>query len=52
MRKTIYSLSAISLMMASQVALADWSATITGASDYTFNGVSQTENDPALQGSH
>ncbi|WP_022944616.1 TorF family putative porin [Pseudoalteromonas ruthenica] len=51
MRKTIYSLSAISLMMASQVALADWSATITGASDYTFNGVSQTENDPALQGS-
>lgn len=31
--------------------LADLSVTITGASDYSFNGVSQTQNDPALQGS-
>ena len=33
----------------SNVALADWSTTVTGVSDYTFNGVSQTNNDPALQ---
>lgn len=32
-------------------AYADWSATLTGATDYTLNGVSQTQNDPALQGS-
>ncbi|MEM0514901.1 TorF family putative porin [Pseudoalteromonas sp. YIC-827] len=41
----------MSLMMASTACLADWSATVTGVSDYTFNGVSQTLNDPALQGS-
>ena len=28
---------------------ANWSATVSGVSDYTFNGVSQTQNDPALQ---
>ncbi|AWL13086.1 hypothetical protein HMF8227_02634 [Saliniradius amylolyticus] len=32
-------------------ALADWSGTATIASDYLFNGVSQTGEDPALQGS-
>ncbi|MEJ6472684.1 TorF family putative porin [Pseudoalteromonas piscicida] len=44
-------LCALPLVLASNCALADWSATLTGVSDYTFNGVSQTQNDPALQGS-
>ncbi|WP_283711074.1 TorF family putative porin [Pseudoalteromonas prydzensis] len=46
-------LLAVALPMAlfSASALADWSTTITGVSDYTFNGVSQTNNDPAIQGS-
>lgn len=44
-------LCALPLVLASNYAAADWSATLTGASDYTFNGVSQTQNDPALQGS-
>jgi uncharacterized protein (TIGR02001 family) len=39
------------LTLASTHAMADWSTTVTGVSDYTFNGVSQTQNDPALQGS-
>ncbi len=30
---------------------ANWSTTITAASDYTFNGVTQTDNDPAIQAS-
>lgn len=30
---------------------ADWSVTVTGASDYLFNGISQTGHKPALQGS-
>lgn len=29
----------------------DYSATLTGASDYLFNGISQTGEDPAIQGS-
>ncbi|MBN2128476.1 MAG: hypothetical protein JW741_03235 [Sedimentisphaerales bacterium] len=28
-----------------------WSATLTGTSDYVFRGISQTENDPTIQGS-
>jgi uncharacterized protein (TIGR02001 family) len=28
-----------------------WSASATGTSDYVFRGVSQTDNDPAIQGS-
>lgn len=32
-------------------ASAEWSVTVTGVSDYLFNGVSQTMEDPALQGS-
>jgi len=32
-------------------AQADWSATLTGASDYLFNGVTQTGHQPAVQGS-
>ena len=42
---------ALSATLVSTASLADWSATVTGASDYMFNGVSQTNNDPALQGS-
>ncbi|WP_371373423.1 TorF family putative porin [Thalassotalea aquiviva] len=39
------------LIFATQSALADWSTTVTAASDYTFNGVSQTDNSPAIQAS-
>ncbi|MDN3651613.1 TorF family putative porin [Thalassotalea ponticola] len=39
------------LMIASQSAQADWSTTVTATSDYTFNGVSQTQNSPAIQAS-
>ncbi|KAF7769688.1 hypothetical protein PCIT_a2570 [Pseudoalteromonas citrea] len=46
-RKIIFT----ALALASTNAMADWSTTVTGVSDYTFNGVSQTQNDPALQGS-
>jgi uncharacterized protein (TIGR02001 family) len=38
----------------SGAALADefaWSATATGTSDYVFRGISQSDNDPAIQGS-
>ncbi|EKE84453.1 TorF family putative porin [Idiomarina xiamenensis] len=35
----------------SPLALADFAATATVVSDYLFNGVSQTQNNPALQGS-
>lgn len=44
-------LIAAGLLTLSTAALADFSATVNLASDYTFNGVSQTSNDPALQGS-
>ncbi|AWL12208.1 hypothetical protein HMF8227_01735 [Saliniradius amylolyticus] len=37
------------LVIASTPAVADWSSTVNLTSDYTFNGVSQTQNDPALQ---
>ena len=37
-------------LMTSQ-ALAQWSSTVTLVSDYLFNGVSQTSEDPALQAS-
>ncbi|MBT1063472.1 TorF family putative porin [Bowmanella sp. Y26] len=39
------------LPLVSHQALADWSATLTAVSDYLFNGVSQTDEKPALQGS-
>ena len=38
-------------MLAASIAHADISATVTGISDYDFRGVSQTADDPALQGS-
>ena len=42
--------AAAAVMLAS-TAQADISATVTGISDYDFRGVSQTADDPALQGS-
>ncbi len=51
MKNVLYPMSALSLLLTSHISCAQWSTTITGASDYTFNGVSQTLNDPALQGS-
>ncbi|MFY8275435.1 TorF family putative porin [Pseudoalteromonas sp. SSDWG2] len=50
--KTIpHTFAALSFLFLAPAAHAEWSTTITGVSDYTFNGVSQTLNDPALQGS-
>lgn len=43
--------AALVLLGATPVAQADWSVTVTGATDYMFNGVSQTNNDPAFQAS-
>ena len=51
MKNQLYPLAALALLLNSQIGLANWTTTITGASDYTFNGVSQTLNDPAIQGS-
>jgi len=48
---TMIKTSLISLALCSNLAMADWSTTVTGASDYTFNGVSQTDNGPAIQAS-
>ena len=42
--------AAIAATLYSSASFADWSANISAVSDYTFNGVSQTQNDPALQG--
>jgi len=42
---------AVPMVMASGVALADVSSTITVASDYDFRGITQTGLSPALQGS-
>lgn len=44
-------LVAMGALAISTSAMADLSATGTLVSDYTFNGVSQTDNGPALQGS-
>ncbi|MCV2886358.1 TorF family putative porin [Aestuariibacter sp. AA17] len=50
---TTTKLSAIALLCAlsSSAAMANWSTTVTATSDYMFNGVSQTDNNPAIQGS-
>ena len=42
--------AAIAATLYSSASFADWSANISAVSDYTFNGVSQTQDDPALQG--
>jgi uncharacterized protein (TIGR02001 family) len=49
--KSIIDLATSFLLATSSAALADVSATVNLTSDYTFNGVSQTGNDLALQGS-
>ncbi|ABE54007.1 conserved hypothetical protein [Shewanella denitrificans OS217] len=51
MNKSLLALAVSGLLVFAQTAQAGVSATVTAASDYTFNGVSQTGNDPALQGS-
>lgn len=44
-------LGAVALVVASGTAQAEVSATITGASDYDFRGITQTAGNPAIQGS-
>ena len=51
MNKSIIAIAAISLLAVSANTTAAVSSTVKLASDYTFNGVSQTTNDPALQAS-
>ncbi len=42
---------ALPFALLSTTVSANWSTTITAASDYTFNGVTQTDTDPAIQAS-
>ena len=51
MKSKCFYLVAGGLLLMSTAANAGLSATVTATSDYTFNGVSQTDNGPALQGS-
>lgn len=51
MSKHHYMAIAPALLICSAAVQANWSTTVTVASDYMFNGVSQTNNDPALQAS-
>lgn len=51
MNKTIIAVATTSLLILSAGATAAISSTVNLASDYSFNGVSQTGNDPALQAS-
>jgi uncharacterized protein (TIGR02001 family) len=51
MNKAIIAAATTCLLALSTGAAADVSSTVNLASDYTFNGVSQTSNDPALQAS-
>lgn len=51
MNKSIIAIATSCLLTLSNGAAADVTATVNLASDYTFNGVSQTGNDPALQAS-
>lgn len=44
-------ISLLALALLSHQALAQWSVTTSFVSDYLFNGVSQTNENPALQGS-
>lgn len=46
-----HGLAALALIAAASVAHADLSGTVTAISDYDFRGVTQTAQDPALQGS-
>lgn len=49
MKKTLLACAVTTSVMLPSVASADVSATVGVVSDYTFNGVSQTDNGPALQ---
>lgn len=51
MKNTYIPLAIASLIITSTPALAALSSTVNVASDYTFNGVSQTQENPALQAS-
>jgi len=51
MNKTLIAIASSSLLTLSTIAVADITSTVNLTSDYTFNGVSQTGNDPALQAS-
>lgn len=51
MKKTYLSVAVASLLITSMPALSAISSTVNVASDYTFNGVSQTQEKPALQAS-
>ncbi len=48
MNKTIIAISASCLLAVCTQSTAAVTSTVKLASDYTFNGVSQTSNDPAL----
>jgi len=49
MNKNILAIAATTLLSVSSLSQAAVTSTVNLASDYTFNGVSQTVNDPALQ---
>lgn len=49
--KSTHGLVAIGLLLATAAANADVTATVTATSDYDFRGITQTAQDPALQGS-
>ena len=51
MKQQVKFILAGTTLLASQAAFANWSSTVTLASDYSFNGVSYTDEDPALQAS-
>ncbi|MCG9729922.1 TorF family putative porin [Shewanella sp. Isolate13] len=51
MKTTIKNLALLSLIALPTTTMANVSSTVTATSDYTFNGVSQTDNGPALQAS-
>lgn len=49
--KLSHGLVALVLAMSAAAAQAEVTATVTGTSDYDFRGITQTRNNPALQGS-
>ena len=49
--KLTHGLAAIGLTLAAAAAHADITGTVTAVSDYDFRGITQTAQDPALQGS-
>jgi uncharacterized protein (TIGR02001 family) len=51
MKKTLLACAVSTAVMLPSLASAELSTTVTVVSDYTFNGVSQTDNSPALQAS-